>query len=439
MTLYITPGETLRYLSYIESRLPYREYAVYKPSLAPKGVITNNDLNREARKMFDFVGLNNYEPDIKYANLDENMGGNIDFINSTGRKVRINLSNRYCEDWRSSIAVLAHEICHKLLQEYNIIFTTTIMNEVHTDLATIYVGFGEIIINGYNIHIEHSRQCLGYLNPQIYKTAYLFVSLVCGKKRRDEINITGYDNFVDEAVALWEMTSDKKKLLKEYFIKNEEGMAELQRNITLLEQILNQCRKRMGDYYRKFYDDYFGRMKISNDEYQNPIAAFENIYYYSLGREEHKFIKLRKTVNEALHNIYVTYQEEGVIDLKYEVICPFCGMRTSASENIQDKKSILLCPSCKRHFLYDGEFWNPTIYQREIQIAKNKKLEEENKYLEECQKKLDYDADKKIRAIKDAANKEIADIKKNEQDICKEAIRKNIPLIIRWLFNIYVK
>lgn len=430
----ISIREILENLSYIENKMPYKEYSLYKRSAAPSCPITEEAIKQEAQRMLEFVGLGYYTVEVKYVKLEE-AGGNILIGNPLEKVFKINISDKFRNNWAASVAVLAHEICHKLLVKYNIVFQEEITNEIHVDLATIYVGFGEVVINGYST----GEYKLGYLESEIYNIAYMFVSMICGNKKKNEICKVETSELIDKTLTLWEKEPDKSKLLKGYIVKKEEDYAEILRNIHLIEQILEHCKKHIVDYFDRYDDKYFRATELVGGECKKPIKAFVNIYEYLMFEDVilDENIKLKKVINETLYNIFTTYQEIGRVELSYETKCPFCGT-VFTDDKLKDKKSLIRCPSCQRYYLHNGKTWTPAQYQREIHNKKKQKEEEENRMLEKRRDELEKDAKKKIIEAMAYAQREITDIKENEQERCKEAIRKSIPPIIRWIFNKYI-
>jgi len=69
---------------------------------------------------------------------------------------------------------MAHEIAHIFLEQIGIRFSETLHNEILTDTATIYLGFGALYlsaqrkeITGFSkTHTTYSNKRLGYISPQ---------------------------------------------------------------------------------------------------------------------------------------------------------------------------------------------------------------------------------------------------------------------------------
>lgn len=66
-------------------------------------------------------------------------------------------------------AVLAHEAMHLYLYYNGIYFSDTLSNEVLTDTAAVYFGFGEYLYRGYKIievNLGFSYHKVGYIRPE---------------------------------------------------------------------------------------------------------------------------------------------------------------------------------------------------------------------------------------------------------------------------------
>ena len=63
--------------------------------------------------MMKFVGLNDYIPLITFVTTEESEGGNIELDYS--KNVYIQISNKYRSNSDQILAIMAHEICHKVL------------------------------------------------------------------------------------------------------------------------------------------------------------------------------------------------------------------------------------------------------------------------------------------------------------------------------------
>ena len=131
-------------LSLVEEYISRRESM---PEYLPSNNFNPNDvisLQEEAKKMMNFIGLVDYMPIVTVEKMSEGQAGSINLNND--KEVFINIGKDLFSRNNVSnavLAVLAHEICHKLLFVHGLYMSDTMINEICTDLATLYVGSGE--------------------------------------------------------------------------------------------------------------------------------------------------------------------------------------------------------------------------------------------------------------------------------------------------------
>lgn len=90
-------------------------------------------------------------------------------------KVRLN----FFEDKLAAQAILAHEVCHYILDNSGIRKSDTELNERYTDLCMFVCGFGQIFLAGYKRETAQSEyrlgHRLGYLTDAEYQFAQQYV------------------------------------------------------------------------------------------------------------------------------------------------------------------------------------------------------------------------------------------------------------------------
>lgn len=432
----LTPRQILSHLLDVERIAPRKEYHIYIPTKVSDSDITNDVLANEARKMIESVGLYNLEYDITYAKTAEGTAGYC-LNNGTERSVHIQVSDVFRNNWKSSVAILAHEICHKILFFRGLYKPKPfeIMNEVYAELATIYFGFGEIILSGYNTN----NHCLGYLTADTFKNIHLLVCVICGNIQSSVINLQDIDPLVDIAVDLWESEDDKRKLLKECFAKAEQQVAEYHKNIQLVEQILNQCKEDAKKEFERLDKVYF---KDFNNAKRSSLETFLCIYDNFCLRDHHsnRIAKLNDVVCESLFNLYSSYQEQGNLELKIYLTCPKCGLKKE-NKFIGERFVVLKCgkTECGIHCTYDTEPWNATAFQRIVDKKRKAAKESFDRKVNESVRMIRRDADEQIRAIRSQARKEIDEIKRNERQRAKEEFLSKTPYFLRWIIAKYIK
>ncbi len=439
--IYLSPRKILNHLKDIERKIPKSAYTIYLPSHARPGVSPNERLLTEARRMAEYAGLRGYHIDVKFAELDKNTGGNILQGNEYDKTLHINVSKEYQGNDKATLAILAHEICHKVLQVHDLETSIELMNEVYTDLTTIYMGFGEIIISGYNTTIvDHSNQIqknniLGYLTPDTYKVTHEMILSIFGIKGVHQVYT---DPYAEDTIKRWENNDDKEQLLKTCFIEKEGQMALLNRNILILEEILNQCKKNMSYEFDKADEAFYKVPYGNNAQIKFPIAAFSAVYELNFRSDDAHLSKLTEAIDRAIFNIYTTLQESATYEFKYDFSCPFCGTK-GKNNKIVDKVAVIKCPQCKRHYTFDARIWNASAHQGAIDQEQREKKRKEREESDAHKLRIDNETAQKILAIKTQSAKEISDIRTNEQERTKRNIIQQMPPWLRWFAKRYVK
>lgn len=424
--------EIISYLCHIEQKAPRKQFALYeaKHVILPNTTIPLATVNDEAKRMLEFVGLRNYQTDIRFEVLDSNVGGNISLNNTMEPIVHICISSTYRNNWNATLAVLAHEICHKFLMVNGLYCSLDVnVNETYVDLATMYVGFGELMLNGCYTQVGSVSYQLGYLTMDTYKVAYRIVCNVLGNMSIDRL--TGIDAIADSAINLWKVNDNKRELLKECFVDKSRQLSELYRNLGVMEQLVNQCKEGLASNYNTLDRMFFSDLREVDGGYADKMAAFATFYKATFSHDDDSlFEELNEVINEALYKMYILYQQHGCAELKQEsVTCPSCG---HVGKSVLSKPGIVKCPKCHRTFYWDASQWNCTQYQR---MVETKQKEERIRFDQKVQKEVD----ERVRDIRKNAETEIEDFKKNEMSICKASIKKSMPRFYRWLASDYLE
>jgi hypothetical protein len=438
--IYLSPRKILDHLKDIERNIPKRTFSIYKPSDWLTSANLEERLYLETTKMAEFAGLNGFQIDVKYEKLKENVGGNISLNNSSEKVIRINISDEFKGNVNATLAVLAHEICHKVLFVNGLYVPLELMNEVYTDLTTIYIGFGELITKGYctisTNQAYHQRMVhlLGYLTPETYKVTNEMILSIFGHTTENQEYT---DFYAEEAIKKWNKHEDKQSVIKTFFIEKEEQMAQLHRNILLLEGLLNQCKQDMAYDFDKT-DESFYRVPFANtDKLTYPIAAFAAIYEMEFHQNSEYRSKLIQAIDSAIFSVYTTYQEGGNYEFKYDFSCPFCGTKGKNEKNV-DKITVIKCPQCKRHYTFDVRTWNASKHQKKSDLEQREKKRKEQEEIEKLKRVLRQEEDHKLNLIKMQSLEKIKEIKANEEQRTKEKIIQQIPSWLRWIVKKYI-
>ena len=429
----LSPRQILTHLLDVEKKAPRGEFKIYIPSKFQGGSITDDTLVNEARRMLEFAGLVGYNLDICYTTTAEGTAGEC-ANNGADRNVSIHVSEKFRYDWKATVAILAHEICHKVLFVRGLYAPIEKMNEVYAELTTIYYGFGEIILEGYNAK-DH---CLGYLTPETYKKINLLVCVVCGNIKSDVLNLRDIDPLADKAVEIWEKETEKRSVVIDCFRKTESQISEFYRNIYLTKQVLDKYVNDIKGEYIKWNEKYF---KDFLNYQHTHLEYFLFIYDNYVERDFHsdRVAKLNDTVNEVLYNLYSTYQEQGDLELKYEFVCPLCG---TVGKNRNGTRGITArkCTNeeCRAYITFNTEDWNATVFQRMQDQKQRSEKEKFDKKVDEYVKLIQQGADEQIRVARIKASEKIDEIKRNEQQRAKEEFINKIPSVLRWIVRRYI-
>ena len=111
-----------------------------------------------------------YDWDIK---MELEHAGQIKFMKDQLTHIRIPFF--YVGKAHAIGAILAHEITHRFLVYKGIFFEDINENERFTDLATIAIGFGKLLLNGMFVEVAPLKGegiVLGYLSPELILYAY---------------------------------------------------------------------------------------------------------------------------------------------------------------------------------------------------------------------------------------------------------------------------
>ena len=327
-------------------------------------------LQKEARSMMDFVGLQNYTALITYERTKEGIAGSINLNEEKIVYIEIDklILNRN-KSRETILGVLAHEICHKLLFTHGLYMSDTITNEICTELTTIYVGFGLLTILGCSSEEtriqdgQTTKQIFstGYLTPKSYILAYIMMARSYGIKLRNlrfnfdtQILRRAYLSAVFEARKFRQYN---KEQVKEQLICNSKNIAQIKRYIIYLRTILDDLEKNLAEDY-KHIDNQTNRLITGNiDKY--PIGA---MYSMSFASNKNKKRSLRNNLKKIVDDLIVeSHSSDKVLDEKLRyVVCPICGQ---IGQKPLDENSISIrrC-KCGRIFVWNAEPYSEMDY-----------------------------------------------------------------------------
>ncbi len=174
---------------FLEKKIGERaSYKILDPfAMDPNNII---DVQNAAKKLAHFIGLSGFTFIVAKTKQKENTAGNIE-LDFKGKEVFVEISDELISG-ESMLAVLSHEITHKYLDINNIScgrgVQYTYENEILTDIASIYLGMGKILLNGcehknisYEIGSTRTKTSrYGYLNKEQLAFVYSFICTMRG-------------------------------------------------------------------------------------------------------------------------------------------------------------------------------------------------------------------------------------------------------------------
>ena len=105
--------------------------------------------------------------------MELGIAGQISPDDGSGRKIRVPVA--YAGRPFAQGAILAHEITHQVLAVRRVGAHDRIENERLTDLASIYLGLGNLVLNGSQtqiVSLAPESECLGYIPYELKVYAY---------------------------------------------------------------------------------------------------------------------------------------------------------------------------------------------------------------------------------------------------------------------------
>lgn len=322
------------------------------------------------------------------------------------------------------------------------------------------MGFGNLIIDGYVS--DSNNQIIGYLELNNYKVAHHIVGIVYGKETLQSTGLADVDFLIDEVLEYWAEAKSETSLMNSCFEESEWQIAELHRNLMLLEQILSYCKNSIIHEFAKYDNIFFRTLEKKDDQYKNKLTALSLLYDMCASGNfpKHKDNAFLKKVNDVLstsiYDLLFQYQSKYGIELKYDFLCPHCGTMMKNDGKIVDRNAILRCPQCKCHYYYIGETINFSKRQRELKEIRERnnaiieervaKIEMEIKKSADmqiaevkrnCQSQIAATARASIKVKNDAQN-EVRSIRKNEQNEYKSKVMNRLPFYLRWIMKKYL-
>ena len=105
------------------------------------------EIQEAGKRISNFIGLPNLTFVIGFFQQKKNTAGHIELNNNSEEGVFIEIDEKLKSENNIILAILAHEICHKLIH-INGLTQLGYENEILTDVATVFTGLGKLSLNG---------------------------------------------------------------------------------------------------------------------------------------------------------------------------------------------------------------------------------------------------------------------------------------------------
>lgn len=151
-------------------------------------------IQKAAKDIAEFIGLAGFTFIVAVAKQKQKVGGHID-LSTEGSSVFVEIDEDMMKFPDAVAAALCHEVCHKWLQVNRIALPIEMENEILTDITSVFLGFGKIMLNGcktthvrYETVAEGTRtitetKTSGYLDRDQFAFVY---RLVCAMRNVPE-------------------------------------------------------------------------------------------------------------------------------------------------------------------------------------------------------------------------------------------------------------
>jgi len=380
----ISIEECIRKVTFLEKSLGTKiQYQILDPfPLYSKDII---GIQNAGKIIANFIGLSDYIFVISINKLEKNTGGHIE-LKYGKKQVFIEISEEILKFEDAILAILAHEITHEYLYVNNISFSNKYENEILTDIAAIFLGFGKLMLNGSenediwkNYYFGGSTTItdklgIGYLDRS--KIAFVYL-LVCSMRNISEKKYMS--NLSNKSIQLLEESkSDYWHIFNNQFNQPDKAnkslsnfhsivhetqliLCDINKKLVYLQKSTELTEKYLiEEIHRKIskilleYDEL-----LKKDEY-DPCLRFINILKFNQDIVEFKsemkdyivLIKRYQQIFSKLTSYLKKYSKvipEPSSDVFSIMNCPNCETKLRLPE---DKNNLSIkCPNCKYRFI----------------------------------------------------------------------------------------
>jgi len=380
----ISIEECIRKVTFLEESLGTKiQYQILDPfPLYSKDII---GIQNAGKIIANFIGLSNYIFVISINKLEKNTGGHIE-LEYGKKEVFIEISEEILKFEDAILAILAHEITHEYLYINNISFSNKYENEILTDIAAIFLGFGKLMLNGSenedvwkNYYFGGSTTIadklgIGYLDRSKLALVYL---LVCTMRNISEKKYM--PNLSNKSIQLLEESKrDYWYIFNNHFNQPEKAnkslsnfhsivyetqliLCDINKKLVYLQKSNELAKKYLlEEIHRKISKILLGYDELLRKDEYDPCLKFINITKFSQDLSRFKLemkdyivpIKRYQEIFSKLTNYSKKYSNvipEPNSDVFRIMNCPNCKTKLRLPA---DKNNLsITCPNCKYRFI----------------------------------------------------------------------------------------
>jgi DNA-directed RNA polymerase subunit RPC12/RpoP len=380
----ISIEECIRKVTLLEKSLGTKiQYQILDPfPLYSKDIV---GIQNAGKIIAEFIGLSDYIFVISINKLEKNTGGHIE-LKYGNKQVFIEISEEILKFEDAILAILAHEITHEYLYINNISFSNKYENEILTDIAAIFFGFGKLMLNGSenedvwkNYYFGGSTTItdklgIGYLDRSKLALVYL---LVCTMRNISEKKYM--PNLSNKSIQLLEeSTRDYWHIFNNPFNQPEKAnkslsnfhsivyetqliLCDINKKLVYLQKSNELAEKYLlEEIHRKISKILLGYDELLRKDEYDPCLKFMNITKFNQDIARFK-LEMKDNLNliksyQKIFNELASYLKKysNVIpepnsDVFRIMNCPNCKTKLRLPE---DKNNLSIkCPNCKYRFI----------------------------------------------------------------------------------------
>ncbi|HUV02603.1 MAG TPA: tetratricopeptide repeat protein [Desulfobacteria bacterium] len=220
-----------------------------------------------------------------------------------GRSEEIQISSQFREKALQLGRILAHEISHDLLHSRNIWLQTTEENERLTDLASLMLGMGKVVLNGMEERLGIQTLRLGYLSPADMAYAYVKINALYGIP--DEKSLT---NLTHNALKLVKPLIDERnvKEIRSVIGKIRKKSSTVQSRLTRFKEVHSEIRA-----HQELINENKGKLDIDSSD----GVLFVKLNSYQFQHDSEAFSRQsEREMNEIRRTISAIEQSGMAVD-----------------------------------------------------------------------------------------------------------------------------